>query len=158
MDLILGVIFFALLAIFLFMVYVNGRAADRRAVAEAVLELENSLKRYKKSLENLKRDPNNSDLRQIALELGRRYANLTRTNNARTIFDEVALANHNSFLAFMYQTHNLAMPFVNKARVQTVHALKPPTATLQTTISEFRALTISNQVKAFYRSSRYWSV
>ena len=93
MDLILGVIFFALLAIFLFMVYANGRAADRRAVAEAVLELENSLKRYKKSLGNLKRDPNNSDLRQIALELGRRYANLTRTNNARTIFDEVALAN-----------------------------------------------------------------
>ena len=86
------VIFFALLIGFLYMVWAKGEAADR-AAEKAALELENAQKRYKKSLKDLKNDPSNSDLRQLALELGRQYANLTRTNNARTIFDEVALAN-----------------------------------------------------------------
>jgi hypothetical protein len=48
---------------------------------------------YQQSLEILKQQPNNPELRQRALEWGRYYSNLTRENRGVTVYDEVALAN-----------------------------------------------------------------
>jgi hypothetical protein len=50
-------------------------------------------KAYQASLRRLKRDPNNPDLREAALRLGRKYSNLLRTYNVKTAFDETALMN-----------------------------------------------------------------
>jgi hypothetical protein len=47
--------------------------------------------RYLASLEQLKRDPHNPDLREQTLQYGRRYAQLVR--NTMKAFDEVALMN-----------------------------------------------------------------
>ena len=48
---------------------------------------------YERSLEALKRNPTNADLRQRTLELGRTYSNRTRNQSGVTVYDEVALAN-----------------------------------------------------------------
>lgn len=48
---------------------------------------------YLSSLENLKKEPRNADLRQKTLELGRTYSNLTRNSKGVTIYDEMALMN-----------------------------------------------------------------
>jgi hypothetical protein len=48
---------------------------------------------YQNSLQALKGDPTNADLRQTTLELGRSYSQLTRKNNRVALFDEMALAN-----------------------------------------------------------------
>jgi hypothetical protein len=48
---------------------------------------------YDGSLNDLKRDPNNPDLRQRTLLLGRQYAELLRNGDSRTVYDEVALMN-----------------------------------------------------------------
>src|SRR5262249_49668859 len=50
-------------------------------------------KAYADSLEELKRDPTNANLRQETLRLGRSYSNLTRNSKGVTVFDEVALSN-----------------------------------------------------------------
>lgn len=49
--------------------------------------------RYEASLAALKRDPNNADLKQATLALGRAYSQLTRDKKGVTLFDEVALMN-----------------------------------------------------------------
>lgn len=48
---------------------------------------------YETALGELKHDPNNSDLRQLTLALGRTYSNLMRDKKGHTVFDEVALMN-----------------------------------------------------------------
>lgn len=48
---------------------------------------------YLSSLENLKKEPRNADLRQKTLELGRTYSNLTRDSKGVTMYDEMALMN-----------------------------------------------------------------
>jgi len=48
---------------------------------------------YQTSLDRLKLDPGNADLRHQTLQLGRIYSNLTRNNKGVTLFDEVALLN-----------------------------------------------------------------
>ncbi|MEG9490782.1 hypothetical protein [Mannheimia indoligenes] len=48
---------------------------------------------YERSLEKLKNDPSNANLKQQTLELGRVYANLTRDSKGTTTVDEVALMN-----------------------------------------------------------------
>ncbi len=50
-------------------------------------------KAYEASLAALKSDPTNTELRQAALELGRKYSNLTRNGKGVALFDEVALMN-----------------------------------------------------------------
>jgi hypothetical protein len=50
-------------------------------------------KAYEDALLKLKKDPNNPDLRESALKLGRTYADLARGSDGRSIFDEVALMN-----------------------------------------------------------------
>jgi hypothetical protein len=56
-------------------------------------QLRRAFANYRQSLELLKQQPNNPELRQRALELGRYYSNLTRDNRGVTVYDEVALAN-----------------------------------------------------------------
>jgi hypothetical protein len=48
---------------------------------------------YLQSLDKLKANPTNADLKQQTLALGRAYSNLTRDNKGNTLFDEVALMN-----------------------------------------------------------------
>lgn len=55
--------------------------------------LQSAFASYRQSLEHLKQQPNNPELRQRALEWGRYYSNLTRDNKGVTVYDEVALAN-----------------------------------------------------------------
>ena len=50
-------------------------------------------KAYQDSLEKLKRDPTNPDLRAKTLELGREYSNTRRDNKGHPLFDEMALMN-----------------------------------------------------------------
>ena len=52
-----------------------------------------ALQAYQVSLERLEADPNNPQLRQQALRLGRDYLNLTRNKQGVTVYDEVALKN-----------------------------------------------------------------
>lgn len=46
---------------------------------------------YHGSLAKLKAAPNNADLKQRTLDLGRAYANLTREQKRATVYDEMAL-------------------------------------------------------------------
>ena len=55
--------------------------------------LENARQAYHQSLERLKQNPTDANLRQMTLGLGRSYSNLTRNRKGVTIFDEVALMN-----------------------------------------------------------------
>jgi hypothetical protein len=55
--------------------------------------LEKAWTAYHHSLELLKQDPRNADLRQETLRLGRVYSNLARNSKGVTVFDEVALMN-----------------------------------------------------------------
>jgi hypothetical protein len=48
---------------------------------------------YYASLERLKGDPHNPELREETLALGRRYSHLSRNSQGVTLYDEVALAN-----------------------------------------------------------------
>lgn len=56
-------------------------------------QLAAALKAYQESLERLKSNPNNPEFRQLALQHGRVYSNLTRDKKGVTIYDEVALKN-----------------------------------------------------------------
>ncbi len=79
MDAVAGVLFFMVLVLVALAVQSGRRARAKKA--------------YQESLGNLKRDPNNPDLRERTLELGRRYSKLMRNSKGRTTFDEVALMN-----------------------------------------------------------------
>jgi hypothetical protein len=65
-----------------------SKESNRRAQA-----LANAKDAYQNSLNRLKENPTNADLRQATLQLGRSYSNLTRNKKGVTIFDEVALMN-----------------------------------------------------------------
>src|SRR5690348_9095785 len=54
---------------------------------------EEAKKKYLHNLEMLKQDPNNPDLRQATLAMGRYYSNLMRDSKGHTTFDELALKN-----------------------------------------------------------------
>ncbi|WP_167369442.1 SHOCT domain-containing protein [Pandoraea pulmonicola] len=56
-------------------------------------EREAAHQRYISSLDELKRNPTNADIKQKTLALGRHYSNLTRDKKGNTLFDEVALMN-----------------------------------------------------------------
>ena len=73
------------LVIILVVVHNEGKKAEqaRQEAYEA----------YQKSLARLKSNPINADLRQQALNLGRKYSNLTRDKKGVTVYDEVALMN-----------------------------------------------------------------
>ena len=56
-------------------------------------ERREALDAYNGSLNLLKQDPANSDMRQKTLSLGRAYSTLMRDKKGNTVFDEVALMN-----------------------------------------------------------------
>lgn len=56
-------------------------------------ELQQKQRAYTNALTALRNDPTNPVLHEQALQLGRMYAAVTRTNKAVTLFDETALAN-----------------------------------------------------------------
>ena len=77
--------FFVAVAVVLFVLISDSNAK--------LSQLNKAKKCYVDSLEDLKKDPANSDLRQKTLALGREYSNLARNSKGQTIFDEIALMN-----------------------------------------------------------------
>lgn len=71
-------------AVFWFLFKCASREQNRRKSAE---------QSYRAKLQSLRCDPNNPDLREKTLELGRAYSNMMRNNKGHTIFDEMALMN-----------------------------------------------------------------
>lgn len=71
----------------LFGIAMGKSAAWARAARDA------AERAYHESLDRLKADPGNANLRQETLALGRTYSNLTRDKKGVTLFDEVALMN-----------------------------------------------------------------
>ncbi len=65
--------------------YINGNKAEK--------EKEKARQAYISSLEKLKENPTNPNLKQRTLQLGRDYSNLTRNKKGVALFDEVALMN-----------------------------------------------------------------
>lgn len=63
------------------------------ASASGQRERKRALKQYGQSLEALKKQPTDANLRQETLRLGRVYSNLTRDRKGVTVFDELALMN-----------------------------------------------------------------
>lgn len=63
---------------------------DRKLAAEEISE---AGQEYQRSLATLRSNPTNADLRQMTLQLGRIYSNLTRDKKGVTVYDEVALMN-----------------------------------------------------------------
>lgn len=50
-------------------------------------------KKYQQSLSRLRNNPNDAELKQRTITLGRTYSNLTRNKNGDIAFDEMALMN-----------------------------------------------------------------
>jgi hypothetical protein len=71
--------------------------------------LEQARLAYQQSLNKLKVDPTNADLKQRTLALGRAYSTLTRDSRNVTLFDEVALSNDINE-ACAAATRNIAAP------------------------------------------------
>lgn len=70
-------------------VFIGAVAHARRKANETT----RASSEYRAALEHLKENPNNPQLRQDALALGRVYSNLSRNHKGVTLFDEVALSN-----------------------------------------------------------------
>jgi hypothetical protein len=80
-----GIIFILVIVLIAFAVNADAKKkAEVLAAARAA---------YYNSLNELKASPTNADLRQMTLQYGRAYSNLTRNKKGVTIFDEVALSN-----------------------------------------------------------------
>lgn len=78
----------------LFLIFVIGIIVMAVASADAAgKRKERAKQEYQGSLQQLKMNPANADLRQRTLELGRIYSNLMRDQKGNTVFDEVALMN-----------------------------------------------------------------
>ena len=67
------------------------RVANFNAALQA--ELQQKQQAYTNALTALRNNPTNPVLHEQALQLGRMYAAVTRTNKAVTLFDETSLAN-----------------------------------------------------------------
>lgn len=79
----MGLTIFVVVIIVIFIIGVLNKTARLKAAETS----------YRDSLQKLKRDPNNPDLREMTLERGRKYSNMARDNKGHTIFDEMALMN-----------------------------------------------------------------
>jgi hypothetical protein len=55
--------------------------------------LDEARRAYFEHLESLKKSPNDPNLKQQTLQLGRRYSALTRESNGVTVYDEMAIMN-----------------------------------------------------------------
>ncbi|ALS59092.1 SHOCT domain-containing protein [Pandoraea norimbergensis] len=81
----MGFIFFIVIVAFVAWAIIYQKKLQRQR--------EEARQRYAASLDALKKDPTNADLKQTTLALGREYSNLTRDKKGNTLFDEVALMN-----------------------------------------------------------------
>jgi len=77
---------------------INERTKPRRDKEHIVdLAIQNEIsvakEKYQESLNKLRNDPNNSNLRQETLNLGRKFCALTRNSNSTTIYDELMIMN-----------------------------------------------------------------
>jgi hypothetical protein len=91
------------------------------AQAKALEEAKNA---YAQSLDELKLDPANSDLRQRTLALGREYASASKDDKGVSLFDEVALMND-----------------INAACASTQHAVAAPaSATAESVAAKLQIL------------------
>ncbi len=96
-----GVFFlFCAFLIVCLLIHLAGRLQDaahrkklRRLQELNEKEIADAYKEYQNSLERLRNDPNNAELRQQVLSLGRVYSNLTRNSEGVTVYDELALKN-----------------------------------------------------------------
>lgn len=82
-----AIIIIGVICILSIIVLIIVENADRRE------ELEQAKDKYFRSLDELKNNSNNPDIRQETLQLGRDYSNLTRKKRGVTIYDEMALMN-----------------------------------------------------------------
>lgn len=71
----------------LLLVLINSSKEGKRR------ELQAAFSAYQASLNLLKRQSSDADLRQKTLALGRRYSNLTRNRSGVTVYDELAVMN-----------------------------------------------------------------
>ncbi len=79
----------------LYLLHVNAKQKAERLKQQRV-EMEKASDNYYKSLKDLKLNPTNADLKQLALELGRIYSEMTRQLQGVygiTLFDEIKLMN-----------------------------------------------------------------
>jgi hypothetical protein len=67
-----------------------------------------ALKEYRESLDRLKKQPTNADIKQQTLALGRHYSNLIRDKKGHTTFDEITLMNDISAACAAAQSHSAA--------------------------------------------------
>lgn len=69
----------------------------RKAIQKQIDQMDRARGEYLGSLDSLKQDPNNPDLKQNTLALGRKYSELTRKfdnqDGTITVFDEISLMN-----------------------------------------------------------------
>lgn len=78
---------FPLIAFFIWIIYSNATMKERAQVLQFARDA------YDSSLQQLRERPNDSAARAQALELGRHYSNLTRSQSGVTVYDEVAIKN-----------------------------------------------------------------
>jgi hypothetical protein len=79
-------------------------------------DLEAARSAYHESVNKLKQNPTNADLRQTTLALGRIYSNHTRSRKGVTLFDEVALMNDiNAACAGAANIHESRLPKPDEA-------------------------------------------
>lgn len=81
----------AMVAFLGFLIYLGWRQKQKRIQRVKQAEAD-----YRTILQRLKGEPNNPDLKEQALKLGRKYSGLTRQfhgNGGVTIYDEMAISN-----------------------------------------------------------------
>lgn len=81
----MNLLLYAAIGYFIYKYFKNRK--DRERALNLALEC------YERSLEQLKKDPTNAELKQKTLTLGRNYSAMTRDSKSVTIFDEMALSN-----------------------------------------------------------------
>jgi hypothetical protein len=83
------VVFPVIFLVILILAGIAGNSDEKRRRAQ----LKAAADAYYASLEALKRNPTNPEVRQQTLHLGRAYSNLTRNKKGVSLYDEVALSN-----------------------------------------------------------------
>lgn len=86
-------------------------------------ELRAARDRYLESLSNLKQNPRDPNVKQVALMLGRQYSFLTRNKQGITTFDEMALMNDlNAVTAHAFEA---SVPSPSPVRTTHTQSLSP---------------------------------
>ncbi|OOF84969.1 SHOCT domain-containing protein [Rodentibacter ratti] len=93
-------------------------------VNSSLKSLDKAKKAYLESLEALKNNPTNAELKQQTLALGRVYSNLTRDSKGVTTVDEVALMNDiNAACASAIGQNNISQTLSIEERLKKLNEL-----------------------------------